>query len=90
MDIKIEDATIRVLDELYEIEKQSFDKEAFSKQQIGYLLSDYNAISLLAKVDGEIAGFIIGGVETVGDKLAGHVLTMMLRYVFDGAVLGSG
>ncbi len=30
-DIKIEDASIRLLDELYYIEKQCFNQEAFSK-----------------------------------------------------------
>jgi ribosomal-protein-alanine N-acetyltransferase len=76
MNIKIEDATIQVIDELYEIEKQSFDEEAFSKEQIEYLLTDYNSISLLAKVEEEIAGFIIGAVETAQGKQVGHVLTI--------------
>ena len=42
MEIKIETAAIKLLDKLYEIEKQSFQKEAFSKQQIAYLLTSSN------------------------------------------------
>jgi ribosomal-protein-alanine N-acetyltransferase len=76
MDIQIEDASVRVLGELYEIEKQSFREEAFSKEQIGYLLADYNSISLLAKIGGEVAGFIIGSVEAQQGQLVGHVLTI--------------
>ena len=40
MGIEIETATIRNLDRLYEIEKQSFQKEAFTKQEIASLLTD--------------------------------------------------
>jgi [ribosomal protein S18]-alanine N-acetyltransferase len=76
MEIEVEYATIRLLDELYEIEKQSFQEEAFSKQQIGFLLEDYNAISLVAKIGGKIAGFIIGVIELPEGYLVGHILTI--------------
>ncbi len=76
MQIEIEDATIQLLDDLYEIEMQSFREEAFSKRQIGYLLTDFNSINLLAKVDGKIAGFIIGALEVEQGQLVGHVLTI--------------
>jgi len=59
MDLKIETATIKVLDELYALEETCFDQEAFSKRQIAYLLTDYNTIALMAKVEGSIAGFVI-------------------------------
>ena len=76
MDVVVEDASIRLLDELYEIELQCFKEEAFSKQQIGFLLTDYNAISLVAKVDGEVAGFIIGRIDSVRNKPVGHIMTI--------------
>jgi [ribosomal protein S18]-alanine N-acetyltransferase len=76
MNVQIEDASMRLLNELYEIEKQCFQEEAFSKQQIGYLLTDYNAISLVAKVDDEIAGFIIGRIELTRNLLLGHIMTI--------------
>jgi [ribosomal protein S18]-alanine N-acetyltransferase len=76
MDPIIEDANIRILGELYEIEKQCFEEEAFSKQQIGYLLEDYNGVSLVARVDKEIAGFIIGRVDLVRNRPVGHIMTI--------------
>ena len=76
MDIKIESATLRLLDRLYEIEKQSFQKEAFSKQQIRYLLTDYNAISLIASIENEVAGFVIGRLEVTRETSYGHIFTI--------------
>ena len=74
--ITIEDVSVRLLDKLYQIEKQCFKQEAFSKQQISYLLLDYNAISFAAYVDGELAGFIIGRIDVEENQLAGHILTI--------------
>jgi ribosomal-protein-alanine acetyltransferase len=72
----IEDASVRHLNRLYEIEKECFGKEAFSKQQIAYLLTDYNSISLVAKVDDEIVGFIIGKINVERKSPVGHILTI--------------
>jgi [ribosomal protein S18]-alanine N-acetyltransferase len=76
MNVIIEDANIRLLGELYEIENQCFEEEAFSKQQIAYLLEDYNAVSLVAQVDGIIAGFIIGRVDLIRNRPLGHIMTI--------------
>jgi ribosomal-protein-alanine acetyltransferase len=76
MEVKIEDASVRFLDKLYEIEKQCFEREAFTKQQIAYLLTDYNAIGLAARVNGEIAGFIIGRIDIGRSTPFGHILTV--------------
>jgi ribosomal-protein-alanine N-acetyltransferase len=76
MKVKIEDATSDVLDELCEIEKQCFAGEAFSRQQIAYLLTDYNTIALTARVNNEIAGFIIGQIDIVNNTPEGHIITV--------------
>jgi ribosomal-protein-alanine acetyltransferase len=76
MSLKIEDASIRLLDALYEIEKQCFKEEAFSKQQINYLLTDYNDINLIARVNNEIAGFIIGRIDLLRNQPVGHIMTI--------------
>jgi ribosomal protein S18 acetylase RimI-like enzyme len=76
MEITVEDASSRQLDELYNVELLSFKEEAFSKQQIALLLRDYNSLSLIARVKGEIAGFIIGRIEDSDDGLVGHILTI--------------
>jgi ribosomal-protein-alanine acetyltransferase len=74
--LAIEDASIRHLDRLYEIEMECFEKEAFTKQQIAYLLTDYNSISLVAKVNDKIVGFIIGKINVERKSLVGHILTI--------------
>jgi ribosomal-protein-alanine acetyltransferase len=76
MDIKIEDASLKYLDKMVEIEKQCFTSEAFSRQQISYLLTDYNTISLVAKSNNELAGFIILQLEEQNDTDFGHIITL--------------
>ena len=76
MELKIETASIKLLDKLYEIEEQCFDQEAFTKRQIAYLLTDYNTIALAAKTNSDIAGFIIAQVEIENNTLFGHIVTI--------------
>ncbi|MGB9915616.1 MAG: ribosomal protein S18-alanine N-acetyltransferase [Candidatus Bathyarchaeales archaeon] len=76
MAIKIEDATIRLLDKLYEIEKQCFEREAFTKQQLAYLLADYNTVGLVARFNDEIAGFVMARIGIERNMMFGHILTV--------------
>jgi ribosomal-protein-alanine acetyltransferase len=76
MAVKIEDTSIRLLSKLYEIEKQCFGQEAFTKQQLTYLLTEYNAIGLAARVNSEIAGFAIARVDIGRNTSFGHILTV--------------
>ena len=76
MESKIEGTSIRLLDELYEIEKKCFKEEAFPKQQIAHLLEDYNSVSLIARVNSEIAGFIIAQINVERKLSFGHILTI--------------
>jgi len=76
MAVTIEDASIRHLNRLYEIETECFEKEAFTKQQIAQLLRDYNSVSLVAKVEDKIVGFIIGRICIERNSLTGHILTI--------------
>ena len=76
MEVKIEIASLKLLDQLYKIEEKCFDQEAFSKRQIAYLLTDYNTIALAAKTNSEIAGFIIAQVEVEENTEFGHIITI--------------
>ena len=76
MEITIEDVSIKLLDTLYQIEKQCFKQEAFTKQQLTYLLTDYNTIRLAAFTNGEIAGFIIANIDIERKELFGHIITV--------------
>lgn len=80
--ITVEDASIRLLDKLYEIEKKCFNQEAFSKQQIACLLSDYNSLSFVAKVNNQIAGFIIAQIDIDNNQLFGHIITIEVNSQF--------
>ncbi len=76
MSITIEDASFGDLDRLYEIESECFKEEAFTKSQIARLLGDYNSISLVARVEGQIAGFVIGVIYADRKALHGHIYTI--------------
>lgn len=89
MEIRIETASIRLLDKLYEIESQCFDQEAFTKRQIAYLLTDYNTIGLVAKANGEVAGYIIAQVEVEKDTLYGHIITVNVLPAYRRKGIGS-
>jgi ribosomal-protein-alanine acetyltransferase len=76
MEITIEAVSIKLIDTLYKIEKQCFEQEAFTKQQLTYLLTDYNTIRLAAFVNGKIAGFVIAHVDIERKVLFGHIITV--------------
>jgi [ribosomal protein S18]-alanine N-acetyltransferase len=82
MSIIVENATIQMLDRLFEIEKQSFKEEAFSKLQLEHVLEDSAGISLVAWLDGELAGFIMGRLELDRGGLAGNVMTIDVLPIF--------
>ncbi len=76
MAIVLRDITIWLLDRLCEIEEQCFEQEAFTRQQLAYLISDYNTIGLAAMLDDEIAGFAIARVSIERNITFGHILTI--------------
>jgi ribosomal-protein-alanine N-acetyltransferase len=76
MELKIENASIKQLDELFKIEEDCFDQEAFTKQQIAYLLSDFNTVALIAKSNVDIAGFVIAQIEVEENAEYGHIVTI--------------
>jgi ribosomal-protein-alanine acetyltransferase len=76
MTVTVQDASVKYLDRLYEIEKECFVEEAFTKRQIAQLLTDYNSISLIARENGEIVGFIVGMMYPDRKAVNGHILTI--------------
>jgi ribosomal-protein-alanine acetyltransferase len=82
MSFTIESASIKHLDRLYKIETECFEKEAFTKQQVASLLKNYNSISLIAKKNSEIVGFIIGMIYYERNAQVGHILTIDITPVY--------
>ena len=76
MSVAVEDASVRHLDRLYEIEMKCFGDEAFTKRQIAQLLTDYNSIGLIARDGDDIVGFIVGIVYADRKAVNGHILTL--------------
>jgi len=76
MSVKIKGISIKHLDRLYEVEMECFEKEAFTKQQIAYLLTDYNSTGLIAELNGEIVGFVIAKIHKDKKSATGHILTI--------------
>lgn len=76
MPVSIEHASPKHLNRLYEIETKCFDKEAFTRNQIAQLLTDYNSVSLVARKREKIVGFVIGTIYAIAKKPAGHILTI--------------
>jgi len=74
--VKIEKASIDDLDRLCEIEMKCFETEAFTKQQIAYLITDSNSVILVSKVKDEIVGFVIGKTYMDKKPATGQILTI--------------
>jgi ribosomal-protein-alanine N-acetyltransferase len=72
----IEDALVKHLDRLCEIEAECFRDEAFTKGQILQLLKEYNCVNLIAREDGIIAGFVIGMMYVDRKAMYAHILTI--------------
>jgi ribosomal-protein-alanine N-acetyltransferase len=76
MSIVIENATERDLDTLHSIERECFALETFSKGLVAFLLRSPRSTSLMAKINGEIVGFIIALTYQEGKYEVGHILTI--------------
>jgi len=76
MSLKIERAAQDYLDALYQIERECFTAEAFTREHIAALLGSPNTVSLVAKTDNKVVGFIIGLIETYDRVKVGHIYTI--------------
>lgn len=85
----IEGASSRDLERLYTIEKECFKEEAFTKEQILQMLDNYNTVSLIARVNNEIAGFVIGMIYVERNTLHGHILTIDVEPRFQRRGIGT-
>ena len=76
MSVTVKTATINDLENLYKIERECFTIEAFTKKQMTRLLESPHTVSLVAWINGDVAGFIIGSIENLKKTEAGHLYTL--------------
>jgi len=76
LSITIERATINDLETLYQIERECFTIEAFTKQHLTYLLENPKVVSLVAQINNSIAGFIIGLIHRHDEEITGRIYTL--------------
>lgn len=76
MSVSIERASKTDLDSLHHIEQKSFTTEAWSRKQIALFLGSPGSVSLMAKVEDRIVGFVIGLTERHDGFRIGHIVTI--------------
>ncbi len=76
LSVTVKPATIGDLENLHKIERECFTIEAFTKKQMTRLLESPHTVSLVAWINGEVAGFVIGSIENLDKRKAGHVYTL--------------
>jgi ribosomal-protein-alanine N-acetyltransferase len=74
--VVIEPVTAHDLQNLVDLERECFTTEAYTERQMRNLLESPNAIAFLAKIDTDIAGFVISLVEDFEGARIGHVVTI--------------
>jgi [ribosomal protein S18]-alanine N-acetyltransferase len=72
----IEPVTAHDLQNLVALERECFTTEAYTERQIRDLLESPNAIAFLARIDADIAGFVISLVEEFEGAKIGHIVTI--------------
>jgi len=76
LSVTVKLATTSDLEKLHKIERECFTIEALTKEQMSHLLESSYTISLVARINGAVAGFIIGSIENLDKTKAGHVYTL--------------
>ncbi len=74
--VTIRPVTAHDLQNLIDLERECFTTEAYTKGQICDLLEYPNAIAFLAKIEADIAGFVISLVEDFEGSKLGHIVTI--------------
>lgn len=76
MSLTIRQAAVDDLQVLWEIEKECFSVEAFTREEIAYLLRFPAGVNLVAQIDHKIVGFILSLTYKINKIQAGHIFTI--------------
>jgi ribosomal-protein-alanine acetyltransferase len=74
--VTIRPVTANDVQNLVDLERECFTTEAYTERQMRNLLEFSNAIAFLAKIDADIAGFVISLVEDFEGAKLGHIVTI--------------
>lgn len=74
--VAIRPVTANDLQKLVDLERECFTTEAYLESQMRDLLESLNAIAFVAKIDADIAGFVISLVEDFEGAKIGHIVTI--------------
>ncbi len=86
---EIREAIMTDLDEMYKIEVECFAENAFTYSHLEYCLRSPSFVKLVASIDGETVGFIIGSLEGSRERIVGHVYTLDVKRKFRRMGIGS-
>ena len=89
LQITIREARLNDLDEIYKIETECFAEEAFTRIQLEYCLRSPLFITLIAEINDEPVGFIMGTIEDINGEINGHVYTIDVKREFRRMNVGS-
>ncbi|MEM3921558.1 MAG: N-acetyltransferase [Nitrososphaerota archaeon] len=88
--IRIEQASLDDLEELYDLERKCFGGDAYTRSILRLLLIDPSSIPLKAvNAEGELVGSAIGRIEKIGGKVLGRVYTLDVRPDFRRRGIGA-
>lgn len=77
------------LDALYRIEIECFGEDAFPKSYVKRFIEEPWFITLVAILNDEIVGFVVGSLESFLGKLAGHIYSIDVKPEYRGMGVGS-
>jgi ribosomal-protein-alanine N-acetyltransferase len=86
---EIREASLEDMDEMHRIEVECFDEDAFTYTELAYCLRSPRFVKLIATVNDEVAGFIIGRLERSGGRIVGHIYTIDVKPKFRRRGIGS-
>lgn len=89
MSLVIRRASPMDLDALHRIELECFTFESFSKQQIAATLKLPSFVNLIAMLDGEPVGFIMGATEMHKRENVGHIYSVDVKPAYRQRGIGS-
>jgi len=82
-------ATLKDLEDIYQIEHECFTSEAFSREQLEHILRSPSFATFIAVQDGEPIGYITGLIRCSKEESPGHIYTIDVKRTYRREGVGS-